>query len=406
MTVDRRLAWVYLNAVAARPTAALWDLVDTVGLEEAADRIFHQRASTRVNRQTEARARVVKPAELIEKAESVGARFVCPEDPQWPADKLEPLNLPRFLADDDNANKGDALRPFGLWVRGGNLDAWTQRPCVAIVGTRNASDYGRHVADAIATACTTHGATVISGGALGIDAAAHRGTLAAHGTTGAVLACGIDSLYPASNRTLLEATKDSAGIISEYPAGTETRRYRFPDRNRIIAALADLTVVVEAGARSGALNTARHAADCHSTVLAVPGNITRGSSIGTNALIARGDALMVTSADDVTKQLGLASEAAASIADQRGASCLRHDQNPTSKTLTDGMSDYRRRVFEAVDYRGWRWPEDIALDAGLAADVVRKELGELLAEGAVQRDRGRWKRVHPHEPQQGELFSR
>lgn len=405
MITDPTEAWVYLNAVSSRPTAALWNLVEAHGPVEAVDRIMRRHVPPRVLRHTEARAATVEPAALLAKAAEVGAQFICPQDDRWPAAKLEALNMPRFLTDTDDDTRGDALRPFGLWLRGGSLKAWTSRPCVAIVGTRSATDYGRHVADAIATTCAHNGITVISGGAFGIDAAVHRGTLTAGGVTGAVLACGINTLYPAGNRGLLEAVIQSAGIVSEYPVGTETRRYRFPDRNRIIAALADLTVVVEAGTRSGALNTARHAADCHNPVLAVPGTITRGTSAGTNTLIARGDALMVTRPDDVVEFLGLHNvDRDPAPASEGCVADATYLQEVSGRHITDRMGDHARRVYEALAVRTWRWPEEIVTDAGLAETTVLAVLGELLAGGYVVRDRGRWRRLGPKEVVQGALF--
>ena len=153
------------------------------------------------------------------------------------------------------------------------LTRWTwPAPVAAIVGSRKASDAGLLLAQRLAGAVAEAGGVVVSGLALGIDAAAHRGALAAGGVTVAVLGCGVDVVYPRSNRAVFEQIRDAGLLVSEYPPGTRPATWRFPARNRLIAALADATVVVEARARSGALITADHALDLGRDVLAVPGH--------------------------------------------------------------------------------------------------------------------------------------
>lgn len=193
--------------------------------------------------------------------------------------------------------------PVGLFVRGSGDLTLLEGPAVAIVGARACSAYGDGVASSLARAAAAAGAIVISGLARGIDAAAHRGALDA-GTTVAVLGCGIDRDYPRAHAQLAARIADGGLILSEYPPGVEPAPWRFPARNRIVAGLADATVVVEARARSGALITADLALDDGREVLAVPGEITSHLSAGTNALLRLG-ATPVTCVDDVLEALGL-----------------------------------------------------------------------------------------------------
>jgi DNA processing protein len=186
-----------------------------------------------------------------------------------------------------------------------------ERTAVAIVGARACSGYGRSVARLLAAEAATAGAVVVSGMARGIDAEAHRGTLAAGGTTVAVLGCGIDRDYPAAHAELARAIVDGGGlVVSEYDPGVEPAPWRFPARNRIIAGLARAAVVVEARERSGALITADFALEDGREVLAVPGEITSSLSAGTNALLRLG-ATPVTCAADVLEAIGLEPAAAA-----------------------------------------------------------------------------------------------
>jgi DNA processing protein len=194
--------------------------------------------------------------------------------------------------------------PPGLFVRGAGALALLERPCVAVVGARACSAYGSSVAFEIGRELARAGATVVSGLARGVDAAAHRGALEA-GETVAVLGCGVDRDYPRAHTALAAAIAGRGLILSEYPPGVEPAPWRFPARNRIVAGLCDATVVVEARERSGALITADLALDEGREVLAVPGEITSLLSQGTNGLLRLG-ATPVTSVEDVLGSLGLA----------------------------------------------------------------------------------------------------
>jgi DNA processing protein len=212
-----------------------------------------------------------------------GIGLICPGEPGWPP-QLDDL---------------DAARPYALWVRGSaDLRASCEKS-LAVIGARAATAHGEHAATGITADLASQGWAVISGGAYGIDAAAHHGALAAGGVTIAVLACGPDVAYPRAHRGLLANIAASGAVVSEYPPGRPPSRLRFLARNRIIAALARGAVVVEAAERSGTLATARHASNLARPLMAVPGAVTSAIPAGCNALIRDQRAACVTSAADI-----------------------------------------------------------------------------------------------------------
>ena len=227
-----------------------------------------------------------------------GIRLICPGDPEWPGQ----------LAD-----LGDE-QPYALWLRGNADLRFSCLRSVAIVGSRAASAYGSYVAAEFAASVAARGWAVVSGGAYGVDASAHRGALGADGVTVAVLACGVDVAYPAAHTELLDAVAAQGVIVSEWPPGRPVSRLRFLVRNRVIAALATGTLVVEAGERSGALNTARHARDLGRRLMAVPGPVTSDISAGCHQIIRDWQGMLVTSAADVIEHLSPGRRAAGAAA--------------------------------------------------------------------------------------------
>ena len=216
-----------------------------------------------------------------------GVCLLCPGDPGWP-DQVDGLGL---------------TRPCALWVRGTQDLRDLCHQAVAVVGSRAATAYGRHVSAEITTGLAAGGWTVVSGGAYGIDAAAHRAALAGGGRTVAVLACGPDHAYPREHSSLFDEVAARGAVVSEYPPGTLPDRRRFLARNRIIAALTCGTVVVEAAQRGGAMVTALQAGEIGRPVMAVPGPVTSAMSAGCHALIRAGQAVVVTSAAEVSSCL-------------------------------------------------------------------------------------------------------
>lgn len=205
---------------------------------------------------------------VLHAAEAVGCSLVLPGDEDWPPgiDDLGPH------------------APLVLWRRGGDhLDA---RPAVSVVGARANTVLGAEAAAEVASAAVDAGCPVVSGGAYGIDAVAHRVALGAGAPTVAVLAGGIDQLYPAANAPMLRTIAERGALFAECPPGTRPSRWRFLARNRLIAAMGTVSVVVEAGARSGALNTAHHAGQLGRPVFAVPGPYSSSASVGCHRLVA------------------------------------------------------------------------------------------------------------------------
>jgi DNA processing protein len=210
-------------------------------------------------------------------------RLVCPGDPQWP-DQLEDLG---------------PARPYALWIRGaGDLRSCTMR-AVAVAGARAATGYGSHVAAQITAGLAAESWTTLAGEAYGIDAAAHRGALAESGRAVAVLAGGLDRPCPAGHASLLDQIARTGLVISEWPPGSRPTRLRFRTRGRVLAALGAATVIIEAGIRSGALSTARHAAGLGRPVLAVPGPVTSAQSEGCHVLIRDQGATLVTTPGEI-----------------------------------------------------------------------------------------------------------
>ena len=253
--------------------------------------------------------------------------------------------------------------PAGLFVRGTAATGVLDAPAVAVVGARSCSQYGAQVARTLARELAAAGLVVVSGLARGIDGEAHRGALDAGGLTVAVLGCGIDRDYPASHTELARRIRETGLVVSEYGPGVEPAPWRFPARNRIVAGLAAVTVVVEARERSGALITADLALEEGREVFAVPGEITSALSAGSNRLLALGAAPLLGAAD-VLCSFGLEPQARAGAAD------LGADAARALAALADGSAS----VDDLVTSTG--------LDAGaLAAGLSELELAGLVAEG-------------------------
>lgn len=212
--------------------------------------------------------------------------------------KHKQITVPDFLTSVPDA-------PETLFCIGDTLDELLKKPRIAIVGSRKMTAYGRSVTEKFASELAAKGIVIISGLAYGVDACAHQAAIDAGGECIAVLACGLEQMYPAANRLLAGKLVEKGGVIvSEYPEGTEPLRHRFLERNRIISGLADAVLITEAAERSGSLNTASYALNQGKLVLAVPGNITSPLSGGTNNLIKSG-AHAITNINDILSVLGL-----------------------------------------------------------------------------------------------------
>ncbi|MFD8494876.1 DNA-processing protein DprA [Amycolatopsis sp. NPDC059657] len=293
ITVDV-LARLYLLNATEPPAPAVHDFVAAHGVVEAVNRIRGRTAPPAVL------AEIVHPDATVDDdvsvIESGAARLVTPEGDDWPHHLLRGM-----------AEHGLGV-PLGLWLRGSARLTDLTCSAVTVVGCRAATDYGAFVAAELGVNLAHAGVTVVTGGAVGIETEAMRGAVVGEGPAIAVLPCGTDVAYPQSNGQLISRVLDCGGlVVSEYPAGRTPARSRHVARHRLVAALASTTVVVEAGARSGALVTAHAACVLGRHVRGVPGPITSWQSTGTNELLRAGGAAAITSTsvDDLLQSRGL-----------------------------------------------------------------------------------------------------
>ena len=307
------------------------------------------------------------PDRDLETMNRLGGRLIIPGDELWPA-QLEALGL---------------QEPLCLWWRGREQSLPSVGQTIALVGSRDSTSYGASVTGDFAYGLAQRGFTVVSGGAYGIDAHAHRGALSggvASMPTIAVMAGGVDRFYPSGNEDLLRAVSTQGAVMSEVPPGSAPTRYRFLQRNRIIAAFASVTVVVEARWRSGALNTAHHAETIGRVVAAVPGSIHSANSAGCHRLLRDGGAVCVTDVGEITELAGAIGEGTSE--DKDGAAAVH-----------DGLSLEDLILLDALPLRSASSVEKLTVVAGLSVDAVRAGLGRLGLMGLASSERGAWKRA-------------
>ena len=312
-------------------------------------------------------------------AATCGAWLVTPADPLWPP----------------QLNDLGPARPYGLWCRGDSrhlLDL-ASAPSVALVGSRDPSIYGTEATTHLAAELARRGYTVISGGAMGIDIAAHRAALTQQGSdlpTIAFMAGGLDRLYPAQNSDALNMIVDRGLIMSEVSVGNTPTRWRFLERNRLIAALARHTIVVEARWRSGALNTARHAMEIGRTLWAVPGQINSPNSVGTNRLLRDGLAQTLTEAADILEY-----DAAAGFELGTEHESEWDPASAASSTALDELTERQGRVWDDLSPRSYRGVDEIAAALGLSARDVMADLFHLGRCGLAESSGTSWRKVRP-----------
>ena len=310
-------------------------------------------------------------------AATCGAWLVTPADPLWPP----------------QLNDLGPARPYGLWCRGDSrhlLDL-ASAPSVALVGSRDPSIYGTEATTHLAAELARRGYTVISGGAMGIDIAAHRAALTQQGSdlpTIAFMAGGLDRLYPAQNSDALNMIVDRGLIMSEVSVGNTPTRWRFLERNRLIAALARHTIVVEARWRSGALNTARHAMEIGRTLWAVPGQINSPNSVGTNRLLRDGLAQTLTEAADILEY-----DAAAGF--ELGTEHESEWDRAATSSALDELTERQGRVWDDLSPRSYRGVDEIAAALGLSARDVMADLFHLGRCGLAESSGTSWRKVRP-----------
>lgn len=362
---DERLGRVFLSRVVEPGDEVAGRWVREYGVREVVRRLregAEPLPGVSYKRWDGLRARAVRaePGRDLAIALETGVRFLCPGDVEWPG-QLDDL--------------GDA-RPVGLWVRGrASLRMWALRS-VAVVGARACTEYGAHMAASLAGDLAERGWVVVSGGAYGVDGAAHRGVLGTGGATVAVLACGVDRPYPRGHTQLINRIAEQGLVIGELPPGDHPTPSRFIVRNRVIAALTRGTVVVEAAHRSGSLVTARAAQRLGRHTMGVPGPATSGLSAGVHALL-RDDAVLVTDAAEVVELVGDMGE----LAPERRGPVLPRD------LLEPGA----RRVLAALPGRREARAEEVARGAQTTEDDAIARLYELRSLGYVERHGDGWK---------------
>lgn len=364
--MDERLARMCLASVVEPGRPGVARLLAEFGAEVAWQAMVSGAESSPLAQ----RARRVDPKAVREATAALGLRFVIPSDPEWPArlddlDGCEPVNDLSGV-------------PVGLWVGGRGELAQLCHTSVSMVGSRASTAYGDTVAADLAAELSEGGRTVISGGAYGIDAAAHRGCLSGRTPSVAVLAGGLDEAYPSGHRPLFERIADKGALVSELAPGEHPTRVRFLARNRVIAALSAGTVLVEAAARSGARNTVTWANALARVVMAVPGPVTSATSVTPHRLIREAEAVLVTSAADIVELLDPMG---------RGRRWETGDHR-----VTDGLDPTLLRLFEAIPGRGGLPAAELALRAGCSLPACLAGLEELVQLDLVAQDQaGAWR---------------
>lgn len=295
----------------------------------------------------------------LERAQRIGARLITENSPMWP----------QALGDLGQH------RPTTLWYRGdGQALARLQRS-VAVVGARASTGYGEHVTMEVVSALVDEGYCIVSGAAYGIDGMAHRAALASGGTTVAVLAGGIDRLYPSGHDALLHRIIDTGVVVTELPCGFAPTKWRFLQRNRLIAAMSQATVVVEAGWRSGSLNTAHHALELDRPLGVIPGPVTSASSAGCHRLLRETPAVCVTTASEIAELTGTL------------------DLSVAGGEPREAVHPFATRVVDALHERKGRKPNELAKIAGLSESETLAVLGLLELSGTVREVATGWVKV-------------
>ncbi|GAA5030103.1 DNA-processing protein DprA [Microbacterium fluvii] len=366
--IRERRALLEWNAVAEPGDGVAGALIAAVGAHEALH-VAHDRGLLRHEiegipadalrdalARWQPRLKAASAVEALRAAARVGARMLTAADAEWPP----------------GATLLSAHAPLCLWVRGDASLLAQPTPAVAIVGARAATGYGEHVAMELAAALAADGTRIVSGAAYGIDGCAHRAALHVDGRTIAFLAGGVDRPYPAGHAELIGRIVAHGAVVSEVPCGTAPTKWRFLARNRTIAAVSDAVVVVEAGWRSGSLNTAAHASQLGIPLGAVPGPITSAASTGCHRLLREHDARCITGVDDVRELLG-------------GAGA----QHPSP----DGAAAALTRVADALSRRVDLTPDEIAARAGMDPADVREALLTLQLSGVAEPAGNGWRRL-------------
>ncbi|MDO4908927.1 MAG: DNA-processing protein DprA [Corynebacterium sp.] len=381
---DLRLSWAYLSRVVEGPHPAMEVLLQVRDPREIARAIYYreQWIGHTLLRATESRHDLYQPQQDLDAAEKIGARLIVPTDPEWPTQRFD--RAFGFAKNPNNPyarpTSSDAFAPHALWVKGENLSMLTAQS-VAVVGTRAISPYGRDAVAALVPGLVQHNWTIVSGGAIGVDTCAHRAALEHGGQSIAVMSCGLDFSYPASNVKLFELIATHGALVSEYPPGTTPARHRFLTRNRMIAALSDGVLVIEAAYRSGALSTLAWGNTLGCVGMAAPGPIANQAFLGAHVKIQSGDAQLITSADDVRNLIGQR------LLDETGK-----QESLFAPTQVQALTRNELRVYDALSNVGLD-TKTLAQEAGLSVGLTISILVDLQERGMVGRGSGGWLRM-------------
>jgi DNA processing protein len=376
MVEDRRAAWVALGGLVEPGNRELGMLIRAVGPCRALEMVCSASVSESLGGTVAARlddnasvpAALALAAEAFADADRLGVRIVTPDDEEWPPQFGDLARISRGYTGAPVDRDTDP--PIVLWVRGAPPLAETLARSVSIVGARAATGYGQYVATDLASGLAERGWTVVSGGALGIDAAAHRAALAVGGHTMAVLACGIDRPYPVSHTALFEQIGEDGLLVTEWAPQMPPFRLRFLVRNRVIAAATAGTIMVEAARRSGARQTLRRARDLGRSVLVVPGPVTSAMSVGCHEELRLEGTRLVSSVSDVLEEVG---RIGVDLAPPRPAEERPHDR----------LDPLAAKVLDAVPPRRPRTAEEVAAAAGVSGREARRTLPLLVETGLV-----------------------
>jgi DNA processing protein len=357
-----RIALAHLVEPGSRP---LGRLVLKVGPVVALERLVRGDVSDELRAASAPRLALTDPDQCVEsalrRADRLGVRMITPEDDQWPRQLADLVAISR---DGPDRVARDTYPPHCVWLRGEPALAASCERSVAVVGARASTAYGDHVAGDFAFGLAERGWTVVSGGAFGIDAAAHRGALAAGGCTIAVLACGIDRPYPSAHASLFDRIGEQGLLLSEWPPGSDPHRHRFLVRNRVIAAATQGTVLVEASIRSGARFTLGRARMLDRTVMAVPGPVTSAMSMGCHEELRREGTIVVASVAHVVEAVGRIGLDLAPV--------VQAEEAPL-----DRLTALQQQVLDGVRPRKVLGAEQIAAAVGVSEHDARRALPTL-----------------------------
>ncbi|MET7397333.1 DNA-processing protein DprA [Dactylosporangium sp. NPDC005572] len=384
MTTERT-AWLVLAALTTPGNRELGNLVRSTGPVQALDQMLHgEGISPHLAASVDVRLKPIgrTPAvadriadDMLRGADRLEARIVTPADDEWPS----------ALADLTAVGRGndplhlDTDPPLCLWLRGPLDLAEALAQSVSVVGARAMTTYGEHVTSEFAYGLAERGWTVVSGGSLGIDVTAHRGALAAGGSTVAVLACGIDRVYPAANAGVLEQIGGEGLLLTEWPPGTQPHRTSFLARNRIIAAATQGTAMIEAGSRSGARNTLGYTRRLGRPAMVVPGPITSMMSVGCHIELRQPGTVLVSSVEEIIEEIRRVGEPAVTTR----AGQLRED-------VLDAL---QARILDAVKPHRATSAEQIAAAAAVSGRDARRTLPLLAELGLVVADPDGYRRT-------------